>query len=219
MVTKGISKSEIFDTRKRSVRRQRQFVVFSSIGCLLFVPVWGFLRLFFCWEESCTGFICWFCNLHWVITLLLIGYMAALLVMAYQLVRISIENDEELPASVEDPWIPGTRQIVNTTELISRKSRSAIAGMGKMPGIRNIAASSSSVVRGLKAIPGAKIVDAGMKGIKSSAHEIYMTGREFEHGRALCKEAKPGIGTLVATLLAFALALFMIIGPYNFLFF
>jgi len=191
MAAKRISKTEIFNTRKRSVRRQRQFVVFSSIGCLLFVPVWGFLRLFFCWEESCTGFICWFCNLHWVITLLLIGYMAALLVMAYQLVRISIENDEELPASVEDPWIPGTRQIVNTTELISRKSLAAFAGMGKMP---------------------------GMKGIKSGAHEIYMAGREFEHGRALCKEEKPGIGTLVATLLAFALALFMIFGPYNFLF-
>ena len=109
--------------RKVRVRRQRRSIVAASLGSLMFLPVWAFLRIFYCWEDSCSGFQCLFCDLHWVITLLILTFMVALVWMAYELMKVSKESGQHLPETigpgfpfwhpctdrVSDPWLRSNR--------------------------------------------------------------------------------------------------------------
>jgi hypothetical protein len=201
-----------YKQRRKSVRNQRSLIVSASIASLLFTPSWGFLRLFYCWAESRSGWVDFLCGFHWVITFLLVFFVGDLAYMAYQLTRISKEAEEKLPRHVDHPWIPGTKLAASGTSAVSKAAGSLYETCQHNRGLKFLASGVDGIGKSLKAIPGSKYIGDGARAVQDF-------GLEFEHGRTLCQDDKPGFGTLLFTLIAFGAVLFMVFGPFNFIFF
>lgn len=167
------------------------------------------------------------CEMHYVITFFLVAYLFALMMMAYELIRVSSESDAEMPESFEKPWVPGgkfiARSAVSATEQIrkvSKKRVSAEVAEGKLD--HPIDGIGQKFVRDVveqikRPIVGTLEISAGAG--RYCAQQASKGGRHFEHGRMLVEEDKPAKWTFVATLVAFLLGLFMVIGPFNTFFF
>jgi hypothetical protein len=203
---------ENYKKLRKSVRNQRLVIVWASIACLLFTPAWGFLRLFFCWAESRTGLVDFLCGFHWVITFLLVFFAFGLGYMAYQLWRVSEDAQETAPQQVDDPWIPGTKLAASGTTAVLKAARSLHGTCQHTPGLKYLASGLDGIGKGLKAIPGSHFVGDGAR----AAHSF---GLKFEHGRSLCEDDRPGLGTFLFAVFAIGVVLFMVFGPFNFIFF
>lgn len=192
------------NVRRSKVRRKRRCIVAASAACLFLIPTWGFLRLFFCWQVSRSGIIFSFCDLHWLIIFLLLGFLLTLVLMAVDLIKTSKESGKSLPSQVESPWIPGTKTVAAATRVVSK-------------GVDDVAAKylASSAANS----PGSKTVQAGAKLLQKGATNVQLAGQRFEHGRTLLGNDRPAVGTLIFTVLAFLAALFLVFSPFSQVFF
>ncbi len=203
------------DQRKARVRRERRIIVAASLCLLLFLPFWAFFRLFYCWGESCAGWQCAFCDFHWVITVLILVFMVGLVLMAYELTQVSQESGQDVPKNIDDYWVPGAKRAIAGGAVVAKGAKAVADRAGKVPG----AATILSAARTAKSIPGANKVGAGIKSVSSGLRQIQQTGKRFEHGRQLVVDDRPAIGTFLCAVAALAIALFMVFGPFDSVFF
>ena len=212
-ITEDMSDEEKFAVRRTRIKRRYIYINVMSGLCLLFVPFWAFVRLFFCWSDSCSGIICWFCELHWVISLLLIVFLVGFVWMSLELYRVSEDRPSEpVPEKIDDPWIPGVKTVAKTMQALSGTTRTISAKISQVPGANAVSQVALGISAGVKKVPGVKALQ---KGTTIGAQKAHQTVRTMEHGRALLEGRGPAKWTFIFTVAALLAALILMFGPFK----
>lgn len=210
-----MSSDQVFDKRKAHVKRAYISLNLLSALCVLALIFWIFVRLFFCWEDSC-GLWCWFCGLHWVITGLLIFCLITFFFMSFALLMISEEHETEPPETIENPWVPGVKTAVKSFHAMSRAQQRLSTKLANVPGASRASRLTQKISSATKAIPG---VNPLMIRAYRSTRMMHDKIRRMEHGRTILgRESAPAIWTFFFTALSLAVALFLILGPFKHVF-
>ncbi len=196
-------KDPSFSVRKARIRRRLRYINVSTILCLIGMPIWIAVRLFFCWSDACHSIWCWFCGLSWIINLLLLIVFASLFGMSLELFRISRSRKEPLPPTIERPWVPGTKFTKKSIKALNRRARSLAH---YIPGAEKIAHKTKGLASSVSAIPG---MPSLQEGVKRSYQHIHTTIGHMERGRSMVQEAAPERWTFFFTLVALLLALYL----------
>ena len=208
-----MSTQEKFVARRTRIKRRLILINIASGLCLLFVPVWAAVRLFFCWEDSCSGPVCSICELHWVISVLLILFLLGFVFMSLELFRISSDRpDEDLPDHIEDPWIPGVKTASRTLQGLSSVIHKTAENIGKVSGSEALSKFTKGIATGTKSIPGMKSLQKGAKYCTDTSGNAV---RRMERGRELLEGQGPAKWTFVFTVIALLGALFLMVGPFR----
>ncbi len=202
-------KGENFDHRKARIKRRLKYINVASILCLFLLPFWMWVRLFFCWSESCTGIWCWFCGLSWLISGLLLIALISFVGMSLELFRISSGIKEPLPSSIERPWVPGTKQTIKGMRAVADGVRTLSS---RVPGAEKVAQAGRRILSGVSAIPG---IPALQEKAKAGYKKAYTTISHMERGRSIVKGTGPEGWTLSFTVVALLVAIYLMIGPFN----
>lgn len=214
-IHKEVSAQDMFDKRKARIKHSYTFLNVASALCVLGLLIWAFVRLFFCWEDSC-GLMCWFCGLHWVITGLLILFLVVFVVMSFALFRISVDQKSEPPEKINDPWIPGVKAAAKSFEAMAAVKQTLSTKLQNFPVAVKVSQAARRISSAGKAVPGVSALAKGTSRYTGKAHDAI---RRMEHGRAILgRENAPATWTFIFTSLSLAVALFLMFGPFKYVF-
>ena len=210
LITEDMSAEARFALRRTRIKRRCVYINVASGLCFLFVPFWAFVRLFFCWSDSCSGIICWFCEIHWLISLLLIVFLVGFVLMSLELHRVP--EDRELPEKIADPWIPGVKTVAKTMQTLSDGTRTISSKLSGVRGAEAVSKVARGISVGATSIPGVKTLQ---KGTIIGAQKASEAVRRMEHGRALLKGDGPEKWTFIFTVVALLAALVLMFEPFK----